>query len=47
MPDALQARYGGVLEIPVHPERPTTLLNFVSTIDGVVALGPGEERAAA
>ncbi len=43
MPDALRTRYGGLLEIPVHPDRPTLLLNFVSTIDGVVALGRGEE----
>jgi riboflavin biosynthesis pyrimidine reductase len=42
MPEAIEARYGGPLEIPVHPDRPTLLVNFVSTIDGVVALGPGE-----
>lgn len=44
MPDPLRRRYGGPLEIPVWPDRPTVLANFVSTIDGVVALGPGEER---
>ena len=44
MPDVLARRYGGPLEIPVHPDRPTVLVNFVATIDGVVALGPGEER---
>ena len=43
MPKALEARYGGPLEIAVHPDRPTLLVNFVSTIDGVVALGPGQE----
>jgi riboflavin biosynthesis pyrimidine reductase len=43
MPDELSARYGGVLEIPIRPGRPTLLVNFVSTIDGVVALGSGEE----
>ncbi|HXU86095.1 MAG TPA: deaminase, partial [Verrucomicrobiae bacterium] len=43
MPDGLSARYGGVLEIPIRPARPTLLVNFVSTIDGVVALGSGEE----
>jgi riboflavin biosynthesis pyrimidine reductase len=43
MPGVLSARYGGRLEIPIHPNRPTLLVNFVSTIDGVVALGPGEE----
>jgi riboflavin biosynthesis pyrimidine reductase len=44
MPDELRRRYGGPLEIPVRADRPTILVNFVSTIDGVVALGPGEER---
>jgi riboflavin biosynthesis pyrimidine reductase len=43
MPDVLSARYGGPLEIPIRSGRPTLLVNFVSTIDGVVALGPGEE----
>ena len=44
MPDELVARYGGPLEMPLIPDRPTLLANFVSTLDGVVALGPGEER---
>jgi riboflavin biosynthesis pyrimidine reductase len=44
MPEALQARYGGPLEVRLRADRPTVLINFVSTIDGVVALGPGEER---
>jgi riboflavin biosynthesis pyrimidine reductase len=44
MPEVLSARYGGALEIPLQADRPTLLVNFVSTIDGVVALGPGEER---
>jgi riboflavin biosynthesis pyrimidine reductase len=44
MPDELRQRYGGPLEVPLRPDRPTILVNFVSTIDGVVALGPGEER---
>jgi riboflavin biosynthesis pyrimidine reductase len=43
MPEVLEAQYGGALEIAVHPDRPTLLVNFVSTIDGVVALGPDEE----
>jgi riboflavin biosynthesis pyrimidine reductase len=42
MPEALAARYGGPLEIPIRPGRPTLIVNFVSTIDGVVALGSGE-----
>ena len=44
MPEELDARYGGPLEIAVRPDRLTLVVNFVSTIDGVVALGPGEER---
>ncbi|HEV7810668.1 MAG TPA: dihydrofolate reductase family protein [Candidatus Limnocylindrales bacterium] len=43
MPDALRTRYAGSLEIPLRDDRPTLLVNFVSTIDGVVALGRGEE----
>ncbi len=42
MPEVLSARYGGPLEIPSRPGRPTLLVNFVATIDGIVALGPGE-----
>jgi riboflavin biosynthesis pyrimidine reductase len=41
MPADLEARYGGPLSIPLRPDRPTVIANFVSTIDGVVALGPG------
>jgi riboflavin biosynthesis pyrimidine reductase len=44
MPDELVERYGGPLAIPIVPDRPTLLANFVSTLDGIVALGPGEER---
>jgi riboflavin biosynthesis pyrimidine reductase len=44
MPDELVERYGGTLEIPIVPGRPTLIANFVSTLDGIVALGPGEER---
>lgn len=40
----LVARYGGPLEIPLHRDRPTVLVNFVATLDGVVALGPGEPQ---
>ena len=44
MPEGLRRRYGGALEIAMHPDRPTVVVNFVETIDGVVALGPGEEQ---
>jgi riboflavin biosynthesis pyrimidine reductase len=38
LPADLQARFGPRLEIPLHPDRPTVIANFVSTLDGVVAL---------
>ena len=43
MPDALRTAYGGPLAIPLRPDRATILMNFVSTLDGIVALGPGEQ----
>ena len=44
MPAELSDRYGGPLEIPVRPDRPTVLVNFVSSLDGIVALGPDEQQ---
>jgi len=41
MPESLAVRYGGQLLIPLRSDRPVMLANFVSTIDGVVALGDG------
>lgn len=41
MPPELEARYGGPLSIALRSDRPTVIANFVSTIDGVVAFGPG------
>jgi riboflavin biosynthesis pyrimidine reductase len=43
MPDALRTAYGGPLAIPLRPDRATVLMNFVSTLDGIVALGSGEQ----
>ena len=37
MPAELEQRYGGQLEVPLRPEGPTVVANFVSTLDGVVA----------
>ena len=42
MPLDLERRYGGLLAIPLRPDRPTVMANFVSTVDGIVALGTGE-----
>jgi riboflavin biosynthesis pyrimidine reductase len=44
MPADLRDRYGGPLEVPVRPDRPTVLVNFVSSLDGIVALGTGERQ---
>jgi riboflavin biosynthesis pyrimidine reductase len=38
LPVELGARYEGRLDIPLRPDRPTIVANFVSTLDGVVAL---------
>ncbi|HEX7345814.1 MAG TPA: dihydrofolate reductase family protein [Candidatus Limnocylindrales bacterium] len=42
MPIDLERRYGGPLTIPLRSDRPTVMANFVSTIDGIVALGTGQ-----
>lgn len=38
LPADLGARFGARLEIPLRADRPTIAVNFVSTLDGVVAL---------
>lgn len=38
LPAVLAARFGAPLEIPLRADRPTIAVNFVSTLDGVVAL---------
>jgi riboflavin biosynthesis pyrimidine reductase len=38
LPADLQARFAGRLEFPLRPDGPTIIANFVSTIDGAVAL---------
>jgi riboflavin biosynthesis pyrimidine reductase len=42
LPPELARRYGGPLLVGLRPDRPTVVANLVSTIDGIVALGPGE-----
>jgi len=44
MPRELSDRYDGLLEVPIRDDRPTLLVNFVSSLDGVVALGPDEPQ---
>jgi riboflavin biosynthesis pyrimidine reductase len=44
MPTSLRRRYGGPLEVAVRPDRPTVLVNFVTSLDGIVALGPDERQ---
>ena len=45
LPPELAERFPGKLTIPLCPERPTIIANFVSTLDGVVAMGPTEPNA--
>ena len=45
MPAALADRFPGELTIDLVDERPTVIANFVSSVDGVVALGPGEPNS--
>jgi riboflavin biosynthesis pyrimidine reductase len=45
LPPPLAARFPGDLAIALVPERPTVIANFVSSVDGVVALGPSEPAA--
>jgi riboflavin biosynthesis pyrimidine reductase len=42
LPPALAERYEGKLIIDLQPDRPTIVANFVSSLDGVVALGQSE-----
>jgi riboflavin biosynthesis pyrimidine reductase len=39
---ALTARYGGPLAIPLRRDRPSVVVNFVSTLDGVVSYSTPE-----
>ena len=45
LPPALAARFPGELAVTLLPERPSVIANFVSSVDGVVALGPSEPAA--
>jgi len=52
LPPVLAARFPGELAVSLVPERPTVIANFVSSVDGVVALGranrpPAVARSAA
>ncbi len=41
MPTALRSRHGGDLLVELRDDRPTLIANFVTTLDGIVALGSG------
>jgi riboflavin biosynthesis pyrimidine reductase len=45
LPPELADRFGGDLIVDLLPDRPTIVANFVSSIDGVVALGPNQPAA--
>jgi riboflavin biosynthesis pyrimidine reductase len=42
LPPPLAARFPGELSIDLRADRPTVIANFVTSLDGVVAMGPGE-----
>lgn len=42
LPGGLRARYGSDLSIPLRIDRPTLIVNFVSTLDGVVSYNTPE-----
>src|SRR5665811_755439 len=45
LPPELAKRFGGELIIELQPDRPTIVGNFVSSLDGVVALGKNEAKS--
>ena len=45
LPAALASRFQGELAVALTAGRPTVIANFVSSVDGVVALGPSEPSA--
>ena len=45
LPAELARRFAGGLRIGLRADRPTLIANFVSSLDGVVALGPTEPAA--
>ena len=42
LPAGLGARYGSELSIPLRSDRPTLIVNFVSTLDGVISYNTPE-----
>jgi riboflavin biosynthesis pyrimidine reductase len=45
LPPSLAARFPGELNVDLRADRPTVIANFVTSLDGVVALGPTEPTA--
>ena len=45
LPPSLAERHPGELIVDLRDDRPTIVANFVASLDGVVALGPGEPNA--
>jgi riboflavin biosynthesis pyrimidine reductase len=45
LPAELAARFRGELAIPLRPDRPALVVNFVSSLDGVAALGQDKPEA--
>ncbi len=45
LPEALADRYEASFYIPLRPDGPTVVANFVSSLDGIVALSPDEHAS--
>lgn len=45
LPPDLAARFDGEFSVELRPERPTVIANFVTSIDGIAALGQSEPSA--
>lgn len=45
LPPALAARFDGGLSVGLRPDRPAIIANFVTSVDGIAAMGPSEPSA--
>ena len=45
LPPDLAARFEGGLSVALRPDRPTIVANFVTSVDGIAAMGPSEPSA--
>ena len=45
LPPVLAARFDGELRVELRPDRPTVIANFVTSVDGIAAMGSSEPSA--